>query len=154
MKVSFDPARELTMYLRSEREGAKKFIFNNADNSPFDISALDFELTLKQYLDGAKSLSLTLASGLEIGGDDNNELTVTLTAETSALSPGKYFWELLNLTAGKTWLNGDAIVHNGKYDNATTDTQTIVVNTEPDEVLITIVDPSNGTLTEIDGGNP
>lgn len=150
--ASFDPAKLLALYFRIARAGSKRFIFKYSAGDPFDISAIEFELIIKRWLDGEETLKLTLGDGLSIGGAGNNELTVELDEDDTNIGAATYFWQLYNATAIKTWLNGDAHFHNGKFD-APTDSETeLTITTEGETITITIND--GGDITDIDGGTP
>jgi hypothetical protein len=150
--ATLDPGRLLKLYHRVARNGSIKLIFKNAAGEPVDISAIDFLVVVKRWLDDEDGLiSLTIGSGLDVEGEDGNELVITITAEQATLSPLTYFWQLINNDSVKTWLNGDFVLHNGKFDAMSNDS-TITINPEGNVIEITIADPVS--ISTIDGGNP
>jgi hypothetical protein len=138
--ASFDPSKLLTLYFRIARAGSKKFIFKDAGGDPFDISAIDFELKVKRYKDGEDVFKLDLIDGLTVGGAGLNELTAVVDDLITALDPGTYYWQLYNVTTKKTWLNGDAPFHDGKFDAPNDSEDEIVINPDGETVTITISD--------------
>jgi hypothetical protein len=116
-EISFDPAKNMTLYLRQQRAGSKKFIFTNSSDVAVNISAYDFELHIKEYA-GARTnvIELTVGDGLTVGGASSNELTAAVTVSETNVKEGKYYWELYKGSTDKTYLCGECIIHNGKFD--------------------------------------
>jgi hypothetical protein len=136
--ASLDPAKLLTLYFRIARAGSIKFIFTDDAGDPFDITAIEFELRLKRWKDGADVVTLTLADNLNIGGAGDNELTADFDEIMTLLDPATYYWQLYNVTSKQTWLNGDAPFHNGKFDAPDVVEHEITVSTAAAEITITM----------------
>jgi hypothetical protein len=151
--ASFDPAKLLTLYFRTARAASKKFIFQDADGDPFDISSIDFSLNIKRWVDGASQIELTVGQGLTVGGGDNNELTIALNELLTDIEPSTYFWELQNTTIKKTWLNGDAHFHRGRFDDPGDLNSQIVISTEGSTVEISIAGDGSTALEHFRGSH-
>lgn len=144
--ATLDPSKILYLYFRKSRAGSKKFIFVDDDGNPFDISSIDFELFITNNPGSrAKLISLSIGSGLTVGGSSNNELTATFTSDDTNLNEGNCFWELYRSDTEKTWLNGKAVFHVGEF-NGVNDTNTITISDGGDTVTITIADSANAPL--------
>lgn len=146
--VTFDPAAIVTIYHRTGRAGSKTLVFANADGTPYSILGIAFQFLVKRQPGADAVITLTVGSGLAISGADNNELTISFT-ELQNFLPTTYFYELYNSTIKKTWLNGDFIVHAGKF-NSFSGSETVTVTTG-ENIEVTITD---STISTIDGGTP
>lgn len=138
-QATFDPARDLTLYFRCNRAGSKDFVFVRSNGSAYSfIYTDDLELNIyKNQGDKKKLISLTYISGLSL---NVNTLTATITSSISNINEGEYYWELFRTDLEKTWLCGDAIFHNGKFDGVLNDSETITVTEDGEDILITIQD--------------
>lgn len=150
--ISLDPAAILNIEHRSGREASRNFIFKHQDGTPFDITEIDFQMLIKKW-DQSEVISLTIDNGLTI--EEENKLTFELSEDQRSIAIGKYFWELINKTSVKTWINGDFTVHNGKHDSSVSSTEVTIVE-DGEDIVITIEDSAGGNteLTTIDGGTP
>jgi hypothetical protein len=140
-EATFDPAKNLTLYLRQRRTGSKKFIFLDSSSVAVNISAFDFELHIKEYA-GARTnvIALTVGAGLTVGGASSNELTAAVTVSETNVKEGKYYWELYKGSTDRTYLCGKCIIHNGEFDGVTEDEETITIDDGVSTVTIAISD--------------
>jgi hypothetical protein len=140
-RVKFDIASKLNLIFRVARDGSKTLSFYDVYDAPFDISEIEWILRI-----GNNIITLTPGDGLTVSA---NQIVIDVTEEITDIADGLYFWELFDDTNNKTWLCGNAyFVSKEPVDGS--DTESVIVNTEPDIVRITI---SNSlTITEIDGG--
>lgn len=146
-QATFDPARELTLYFRCNRAGQKDFVFTYADGSAYSFIYDELELNIyKNQGDKWELISLDHVSGITLNG---NTVTVSITKALSNIDEGEYYWELYRTDLEKTWLCGDAIFHNGKFDGVTTDSETITVTEDGEDITITVNDP-NTSLLDLD----
>lgn len=145
--TTIDPSRRLDLYFRIKRAGTKKFIFVDESGAALDVSGFQFALYIKEY-NGARTntIALTIGSGLTVSGSGNNELTAAFTTSNTNVKEGEYYWELYKGSTSKTYLNGSAIGHNGKFDGVSNDSETITITDAGDTVTITI---SDGLTNEI-----
>lgn len=145
--ATFDPARNLTLYFRCNRAGSKNFVFVRSGGSAYSfIYTDDLELNIyRNQGDKKKLISLTYISGLVL---NSNTLTASITSALSNINEGEYYWELYRTDLEKTWLCGDAIFHNGKFDGVENDSETITVTEDGEDVLITISD-SNPLISRV-----
>lgn len=148
--VTLDPSRLLTLCIRAARKGSVRLIFQNADETAHSIADVDFALLVKKWLDGDALIELTIGTGLTIQGADENELLIEFDEDQTDMRASTYYWELLNLTAVKTWLNGDFKLHNGKFDGVES-MNVITINPDGTDILIIISDSTGGS--QLDGGN-
>lgn len=144
-QATFDPSRDLTLYFRCNRAGSKDFVFVRSNESAYSfIYTDDIELNIyKNQGDKKKLISLTYISGLTLNA---NRLTASITAALSNINEGEYYWELYRTDLEKTWLCGDAIFHNGKFDGVTNDSETITVNEDGEDILITVSDSQSAII--------
>lgn len=148
--ITFDPSAPLNLYFRIARSGSKKLVFKNTDETPYDISGGTWLLRIKNSAQSSTNvLQLSSGSGLTIGGDDNNEMTISVTETTSNLPEKIYYWELFNDTTNVTWLCGDCYFYSGVTNNNDSTTE-ITVDLGETTVEITVQD----AITSIDGGTP
>jgi hypothetical protein len=144
--ATLDPSKLLYLYFRKNRAGTKKFIFLDDDGNPFDISSIDFELFVVNNAGSrGKLISLTIGSGLTVGGAGSNELTATVTSDDTNLNEGACYWELYRTDTEKTWLNGKAVFHVGEFDGVN-ETNSLTISDGVDTVTITVDDSVNAPL--------
>lgn len=136
VKATFDPARELTLYFRCNRNGSLDFIFQYEDETAYSLIYEDIEFNLYQN-QGDKKKVLNLTSGSGVSFPNTGTARVTLTASQTNINEGEYYFELYRPDLGKTWLCGNAIAHNGKFDGVTADS-TVTVSENGDQITITI----------------
>lgn len=134
--VTFDPAKQVTFYFRCNRAGSITFTFVYSDGTPYSfIYTDDLEFNIyKNQGDKKKLISLNYISGLTISG---NRVTTSITKDLSNIPEGEYYAELYRTDLEKTWICGDAIFHNGKFDGVE-QSNAITVNEGGDTVSITI----------------
>jgi hypothetical protein len=135
MKATLDPAKNLDLYFRKERNGSKVFTFLNAAGSAYDLTGIDFQFK------SAFAVALVIL---------NNTITIDFD-EDEAINRDSYFWELYNATAGKTWLTGTAYFTSTLSAEAQ-DTQEITIALNGETINITI-NESGGT-GDVNGGTP
>jgi len=140
--TSFDPSGTLNLIFRKNRDGEKVFVFKNVDTTDYDISAIEFELRIKRNSNSVSNLILlTDGAGLATAG---NELTVTIT-DTQSNQPSDFsYWELYNVTADETWINGNAyfITQSEDADN----TVAVTINLAVEEVTVTVQNSGGGSI--------
>lgn len=86
--------------------------------TPHDISSYNFKLfVFKRSNSSQKLFTLSIGSGLTVGGDDNNELLIEVTASQATQGADTYFWRLWSTVEDHTWLNGPWEFHHGESDN-------------------------------------
>lgn len=143
--TTIDPSRRLDFPFRLRRAGSKKFIFLDENGTAIDISGYGFVLNIKEY-PGARTnvISLTVGSGLTVGGAGNNELTASLTVANTSVQEQEYYWELYKGSTSKTYLNGLAPAHNGVFDGVSNDQDTLTITDGSSEVTINISDSVSG----------
>ena len=143
-KSTFDPARELTLFFRCNRAGSKDFVFTYSDGSSYSFIYDEVELHIyKNQGDKKKLISLTHVSGLVL---NSNTVTASITKALSNIPEGEYYWELYRTDLEETWLCGDAFFHNGKFDGVNSDSNTIIVSENGEQINIT-VSTSGGSVT-------
>jgi len=149
-EITFDKSRAARFHARvNEKSVAKMLVFTNADGTPYDITALDFEFILQYRPNTNKTLFvLTVGDGLTI--QDTNKLIIEVSEERATVTADTYFYRLFSDVEGMTWLNGPFSFHNGEFDLSSTDAE-IVINPNGDEITIEIA-VAGGTDNNIDGG--
>jgi hypothetical protein len=141
-QATFDPSKRLDLYFRINRDGSKRFTFLDPSGGDYDITAINFEIFIKDYAGSkVKVISLTLGDGLEIPTYEVNKLDASITADDTLLNEGEYYWELYLIGQKKTWLSGKAYFHNGEFDGVDNSSETLTMET----VTITINDSVSGT---------
>ena len=113
-----DKSRNVRIRARiNEASVPRVFTFVNEEREPHDISSYDFELIVfRRYNSNVKLFTLTIGNGLQVSGDDNNLLTVTITAGQATQRADTYFWRLRSANDDQTWFNGPWEFHNGQSD--------------------------------------
>lgn len=145
--ITLDPAREITLYLRQRRTGSKVFTFVDSTGAAVNVSAYEFELNIKEYAGSISNvISLTVGSGLTIGGAGSNQVTATVSVSNTNIKEGKYYWELYKGLTDRTYLCGECVIHNGKFDGVT-ETDTIIIDDAGSEVTV-IFDGSSISNTD------
>lgn len=144
-QVTFDPAKDLTLYFRCNRAGSKNFVFTYTDGTAYSFVYDELELHIYKN-QGAKKkvISLTHVQGITL---NSNTVTVSITNSQSNITEGEYYWELYRTDLEKTWLCGDAIFHNGKFDGVDATTETITIDIDGDDVNITVQDANSSLIT-------
>jgi hypothetical protein len=74
--ISLDPSKPVSIRMRRATQAIFKIIFNNGGD-PFPITGIPFRLLVQGH--DKDLITLAIGSGLAVGGDNNNELTVTIT---------------------------------------------------------------------------
>jgi hypothetical protein len=116
--IVFDPAREIDLYFRINRDGvAQTLTFTDQSTGlPYTVSGKTWQLNIKEkYNSAANTLQLLSGTGLTIA---TSSITILPTAtQTQYLQERSYYYELYNVTDKQTWLCGNATFHAGKFDN-------------------------------------
>lgn len=143
-EATFDPAKELTLYFRCNRAGSKNFVFTHSDGTAYSFIYDELELNIyKNQGDKKKLISLTHISGIALS---SNTVTATVTKALTNIPEGEYYWELYRTDLEETWLTGDAIFHNGKFDGVT-DSATLTINEAGESVVIQITESGTTLAT-------
>jgi hypothetical protein len=150
--TSFDPAEQLNLIFRKDRNGSKLFRFIGADRLPYSIAGIDLQVNIKSASGLDDLIHLTIGNGLTLGGLNNDELTVSITDEQSTISRDLCFWELYNATSKKTWLCGNAYFISANRPDASTDIE-ITITLEGETITIELQEAPT-TIGNIDGGTP
>jgi hypothetical protein len=132
--ATFDPAKRLDLYFRCNRSGSKDFVFTNEDGSAHSLIYLDFTFNIYQN-QGERKVYITLPLAY-----NQNTLTASITKALSNINEGEYYYELYNVDTEETWLCGDAIFHNGKFDGVT-ETEDITIITGGESIAVTVSVP-------------
>jgi len=143
-KATFDPAKRLDLYFRINRNGSKAFIFYNASGTAYPITDIVLAMDIKMYAGGKSFISIPLSI-------ENNVATASITSDISNVNEGEYFWELIRVDTGKTWLNGKAYFHNGLFDGVNDTSSGITITDSGDTIQITITESgaSSSSTTNI-----
>lgn len=116
--IVFDPAREVDMYFRINRDGvAQTLTFTDQSTGrPYTVSGKTWQLNIKETNKStSNTLQLLSGSGLTIA---TSSITILPTStQTQYLRERGYYYELYNVTDKQTWLCGTAYFHSGKFDN-------------------------------------
>ncbi len=141
--ITADPAKELTLYFRINRDGNITFDFGSFDLTGYTV-VVNFK-TRKD--DSANYLQLTSSSGLTVGAS-----TIALAmskVNAATFREQTYFWEMVRTKNGgeKNWLTGDAVFHYGKFDGLESSSETISINESGVTVNITVNDSGGGLST-------
>jgi hypothetical protein len=113
--VRLEPSIILDIQLRVGSNNEAVFAFFNAGGTPFDLTGTEWEMLFKSQPGNTNAFIITIGDGLEIGGDDDNELSVTILDDTQSIRPNVYYYQLNRTDLQKTWFNGNAEIVNGKY---------------------------------------
>ena len=131
-EATADPAKELTLYFRINKDNQLVFYFLDANGNALDLSAYSIVVNFKvrkNDIDNFLQLIPTINS---------NSATLTLTkSQANAFREQTYYWEMVRTKTAleKVWLTGDAVFHLGKFDGVDTSTTTLTVN---DSELISV----------------
>src|SRR6185369_12213438 len=136
--ISADPARELTLYFRINKDGNLLFYFLDSNGASFDLSLYSIVVNFKTRKNDSTNILqlIPVVTG--------NSLTLTLTKAQSALFREQtYYWEMVRTKSllEKVWLTGDAIFHLGKFDGTDNQSETLTIS-ESEEIFITVYDTS------------
>lgn len=147
-QATFDPARRLDLYFRCSRAGSKNFVFTYSDGSAYSFIYQEFQFNIYRY-EGEKKVLLNLLTFT-----NQNTLTSQITVSQSNISEGEYYYELFNTDTDETWLCGNAIFHNGKFDGVNSETSDITIQINGETISITLeVTPSSGSVSSFSSGN-
>lgn len=126
--IIFDPSILYNLYFRVNRNTVPQTIIfsglTNVNTKTWQLNFYNNESDVGVVTPVLQALSGT---GLTLATD---RITINLTATQTNISPRVYYWQLLNVTDGQTWINGRAYFHKGEFDNVSTqgaDTITITV---------------------------
>ena len=142
IKITSDPAREITWYFRINRDNQKVFRFYDSSGDDFSLTDYTFVLNFKKRgNDSSNILQLTSGSGLTKTG---NELTVQIAKTQAALFQDRtYFVELVRTkdSLERTWFTIDGVFHNGKFDGVGSSSEDVTIyDSGGDVVSVTIND--------------
>lgn len=146
--ISLDPSKQVPIRMRKATAATFKIIFKDGAGDPFNISAIDFRFRVQRFNE-LPIFTLGIGTGLTIGGAGSNELTVAIPVANNNAIATNYFYELINETAHLVWLNGDFIIHTGKYDAPVPADVEVSISDTSDTISVTIT-----SLSDIDGGTP
>lgn len=137
-EATADPARELTLYFRINKDNQLVFYFLDANGNSFDLSAYSIVINFKvRKNDTDNFLQLTPTV-------NSNSATLAITkSQANAFREQTYYWEMVRTKTAleKVWLTGDAVFHLGKFDGVDTSTTTLTVN-ESEQISIQVYDNS------------
>jgi hypothetical protein len=136
-KATFDPSKRLDLYFRINRNGSKAFSFFNVSGTARSLIYEEYSLVIRKFQGGPVYITLPLTI-------DTNVITATITESQSRINEGEYYWELIRVDLGKTWLNGKAVFHNGVFDGVDTDTTDITIAESTETINITISESGTG----------
>lgn len=136
-KATFDPSKRLDLYFRINRNGSKAFSFFNVSGTARSLIYEEYSLVIRKFQGGPVYITLPLTI-------DTNVITATITESLSRINEGEYYWELIRVDLGKTWLNGKAVFHNGVFDGVDTDTTDITIAESTETINITISESGTG----------
>lgn len=153
-QTTFDPSKELQIFLRVARDGSKSFVFTSSGVA-YNLSALTFQLFVKNFPHSSSTvISLTIANGgLSIGGTGNGTLSASFTVAETTLKAKDYYWELYCITTRETWLNGICIIHDGQFDGVDSDTTDLTINLSGGDVDVEITAGTGGLSTVTTDGD-
>jgi len=116
--ATFDKSRTLPLFARVDEAGETIVLtFLNSAGAAYNISSLNFEIPVfKRPQSTTPQFTLSVGSGLTVGGAGSNELSIDLTAVRATQRPGTYFWRLYSDAEDHTWLNGPFYFHEGEFD--------------------------------------
>lgn len=119
INISLDKSRNVRIFARVGEASVPRVItFVDESGAAYDISSLDFKLfVFKRQNTTQKLFTLSIGSGLTVGGAGSNELTIEITAAQADQIPGTYFYRLHSTDEDHTWLNGPFTFHMGEFDN-------------------------------------
>lgn len=145
--ISFDPARQLTLYFRVARDGSKTFSFVDANGTAKDVSGYSFAFSFK-YRASDSSNVFSIANG-DLTRPSTDKITIPVSSTLTNVAPQEYYWQMdvtLPDTKVHTWLTGSAKFHNGEFDGII-ESSTITVDESGSAVTISITDSINSYLS-------
>lgn len=145
MFATTDPAKELDVYFRINKDGSFTLNFFDSGGNQFALSTYTFTVNFKlRKNETTNVLQLTEGAGIT---KTSYSLVIALTKTQSNLfREQNYFWELVRVKSSleKDWLTGDAIFHLGKFDGVE-QTENITIS-DSSEITVNITDSSNNEL--------
>lgn len=152
--ISFDPARQLTLYFRVARDGSKTFSFVDANGTAKDVSGYSFAFSFK-YRASDSSNVFSIANG-DLTRPSTDKITIPVSSTLTNVAPQEYYWQMdvtLPDTKVHTWLTGSAKFHNGEFDGVT-ETTSFTID-ESAGITLTIndtVSPIASTQSQVNAG--
>jgi len=149
----FDPSIVVDVQFRVARDGSIVFEFYDSDGNAEDMYETEWEFILKKQA-GVTANVLRLTTGLgniSVSGDNDEKVTITLTAALSNIPAFNYYYELYRPDLKKTWFTGTCFVSNGAY-NASVNQD--FVTTSTDEQVVRVALSSSGTPIRVNLGIP
>ncbi len=135
-EATFTKERELKLYARVNENGVPITLNFNQDGTLFDISGEDFKLACyKRASSDDPVFLLEIGDGLTL--ESSSSLRIDLSDVEASLRATTYFYRLYSETNNQTWLNGDFVFHNGKFDGVDQTTE-ITINDSGEEIEIEI----------------
>lgn len=131
-EATFDPARRLDLYFRCNRAGSKDFVLSYSDETPYSFIYEEFEFNIYRY-EGEKKIFLQLLSF-----SNQDTFTAQITKAQANIDEAEYYYEIYNTQTEETWLCGNAIFHNGKFDGVSNDTEDITIQINGEDINITV----------------
>jgi len=127
--IYLDKSRSARLRARvNEASVPKTFAFFNSDQTPHDISSYDFKLFVQVRANSSRKLfTLSIGDGLEVTGDDSNQLAISISQERATQNADTYFWRLWSESEDHTWMNGPFEFNNGESHQELETTVTNVV---------------------------
>jgi len=112
--VRFDPSKVLDIQIRVQRDGEAFFRFYDVNGDPISQTGKSYKLFIRRQAGGAAVITLQTTDSSIIITD--NELKALMTVELSNISPGRYFYELYDVTLKKTYLTGICYIVNDSFN--------------------------------------
>lgn len=135
--IPLEKDREVKFYARINEDSVPvTFTFLNSDGTPYDISTKEWELPVYDR-NGNEVFKLTEGDGLTVTGASDNKLEIFVDAATATQRIGTYFAKLRSVDEDHTWLNGDFIFHDGRF-NGFDASQDITIYENGGDITITI----------------
>jgi len=145
--ITFDPARLLNLFFRVERDSSRDFVFLDSNGGPLDLTGLTFTVYVQRYKEVILSKELTISG---------NVATWQITKEESSIRPQEYFWRM-DVEQGanvETWLTGKAQFHDGIFDGLSTNSASIQINLNGEQLIIQITTSANSQDPVYSGATP
>lgn len=143
VKATTDPARELELYFRINRDAS--ITFNCYDENGDAFLLADYTIVAnfkKRENDSTNFLQLSSGSGLT---KNTSSFILTLTKVQAALfREQSYFLEIVRTKSAleKNWTAGSAIFHNGKFDGLAVSSSSFTISEGATTVTLVISDSS------------
>ena len=127
--IYLDKSRSARLRARvNEASVPKTFAFFNSDQTPHDISSYDFKLFVQVRANSERKLfTLSIGDGLEVTGDDSNQLEISISQDRATQNADTYFWRLWSAIEDHTWMNGPFEFNNGESHQELDTTVTNVI---------------------------